>query len=452
MDITRRFFLKSTAAVAAYTALTPHRVLAEAGLTLADIKKVHRGKTLVVIFLRGGMDGLNCLVPYGDPAYAGLRKGIGVARPGQAGGAVDLDGFFGLHPRAAALAPWFKNGVAAGLHAVGYDRNTRSHFEEQDTWETGVAGNTISSDGWLNRHLLTSQGHGPIRAVSIGDNLPRILRGPAPAFAVRGITDLSLFVGKKEGAVDTPAQTKMAAALEHAYACCDPRVHAAAAAAHAQVSLEIPDAHSLLRQTANTTFEGIAELRNVVSQTYAPAAPYPEKNELAKRLQQVARLIKADIGLEVAEIDYGGWDTHQNQGNVTAANDGGNYGRLVGGLADALAAFAADLESRLDDVLVVTLSDFGRTAAENGNGGTDHGWANCMLALGGAVRAAGHAQPRPVLGRWPGLGPEQLHQKRDLLHTTDFRDVLGELVGQHLGNRQLQTLLPGHDFQRVGLI
>ena len=452
MNVTRRFFLRSTAAVAAYTAITPAHILADAGLTGTDIQRVRRGKTLVVIFLRGGMDGLNCLVPYGDPAYAALRKGIGVPRPGQPAGALDLDGFFGLHPRAAALAPLFKNGLATGLHAVGYDRNTRSHFEEQDTWETGVAGNTISSDGWLNRHLLTSQGRGPIRAVSIGDNLPRILRGPAPAFAVRGITDLSLFTGKKEGQADTPAQTKMAAALEHAYACCDPRVHAAAEAAHAKVAAQLPDAHSLLQQTASTTFEGIAEIRNVVSQPYTPAAAYPEKNALGARLQQVARLIKADIGLEVAEVDYGGWDTHQNQGKVTAAGDGGSYGNLVGNLAEALAAFAADLEGRMDDVLVVTLSDFGRTAAENGTGGTDHGWANCMIALGGPVRAAGKGQARNVLGNWPGLGPEQLHQKRDLLHTTDFRDVLGELVGHHLGNRQLQTILPNHEFQRVGLI
>ena len=122
MNITRRFFLKSTAAVAAYTALTPNRILLGAGLSAADIKQVHRGKTLVVIFLRGGMDGLNCLFPYGDPAYAALRKGIAVPRPGQPGGALDIDGFFGLHPRAAALAPWFKSGVAGGLHAVGYDR------------------------------------------------------------------------------------------------------------------------------------------------------------------------------------------------------------------------------------------------------------------------------------------------------------------------------------------
>ena len=152
-------------------------------------------------------------------------------------------------------------------------------------------------------------------------------------------------------------------------------------------------------------------------------------------------------------MDYGGWDTHQQQGNLAGGDaSGGAYGRLVGGLADALAAFAQDLESRLDDVLVVTLSDFGRTAAENGTGGTDHGWANCMVALGGGVRAAGRGQPRAVLGTWPGLGPEQLHQKRDLLHTTDFRDVLGELVSGHLGNEQLGTILPGHDCRKVGLI
>ncbi|MBV9127885.1 MAG: DUF1501 domain-containing protein, partial [Verrucomicrobia bacterium] len=394
MNVTRRFFLKSSAAVAAYTALTPARILAEAGLGAGDVRAVRRNKTLVVIFLRGGMDGLNCVVPYADPAYAALRKSLAVPTPGKPGGALDLDGFFGLHPRAAALLPWFQRGSAVALQAVGYDRNTRSHFEEQDTWETGVAGTTIHSDGWLNRHLLTSKGHGPIRAVSIGDQLPRILRGQAPAFAVRGITDLSLFPGKKEAEADTPAQTRLAAALEHAYACCDPRVQAA----------EAHGARELLRGTAQTTFEGIAELRAVVNQPYQAAAKYPENNELAKRLQQVARLVKAGIGLEVAEIDYGGWDTHQNQGALANGDaSGGNYGRLLGGLADALAAFAADLEERLDDVLVVTLSDFGRTAAENGTGGTDHGWANCMLALGGPVFAAGSGRSRSVLGQWPGL-------------------------------------------------
>jgi uncharacterized protein (DUF1501 family) len=452
MNVTRRFFLKSSAAMAAYCGVTPLRLLADAGLDPNNLQRVNRSKTLVVIFLRGGMDGLNFVVPYADPGYYKLRRGIALPQPGKPNGIVDLDGFFGLHPDAAPLAPLFKKGQAVALHAVGYDRNTRSHFEEQDTWETGVSGNTISSDGWLNRHLLTSQGHGPIRAVSIGDALPRILRGRAPAFSVRGITDLGLFPEKQKG-MTPESQTRIAAALEHAY-CCDPRVAAAAAAAH-QSSPSLPgaddarSARDLLSQTAQTTFEGIEELRGVTSRPYTPAAKYPT-TDLGQRLEQVARLIKADIGLEVAEVDYGSWDTHQNQGGAVEGQ--GSYGKLVTGLADSLAAFAADLENRLDDVLVVTLSDFGRTAAENGTGGTDHGWANCMFAMGGPVLAASKNGPRNVIGRWPGLLPDQLHEKRDLLHTTDFRDVLGEIVRAHLGNPNIQTILPSHTFQNVGLI
>ena len=362
------------------------------GWTRTICNESKRGKTLVVVFLRGGMDGLNFVVPFKDPSYYGLRKGIAVPEPGKPSGCVDLNGFFGLHPRAAALAPLFAKGQAVALQAVGYDRNTRSHFEEQDTWETGVSGNTISSDGWLNRHLMTSQGHGPIRAVSVGDTLPRILRGKAPAFAMRGITDLGLFPDGAKG-IDPSQQDRIAAALEHAY-CCDPRVvKAAAAASSATIAQpgedDVRSARELLSQTAQATFEGITQLKAVSKQQYTPAAKYPE-SDLGKRLAQVARLIKADIGLEVVEVDYGSWDTHQNQGS--ALNDGGgSYGRLVGGLADALAAFTQDIESRLDDVLVVTLSDFGRTAAENGTGGTDHGWANCMLAIGGPVLAASGA-------------------------------------------------------------
>ena len=455
MNVTRRFFLKSTAALAAtYCGVHPGRLLADAGLDANNLLTVRRRKTLVVVFLRGGMDGLNLVVPFKDPGYYKARKNIALAEPGKPNGVVDLDGFFGLHPRAAALAPWFKNGQAVALHAVGYDLNTRSHFEEQDTWETGVSGNTIASDGWLNRHLLTSQGHGPIRAVSIGDALPRILRGKAPVFAVRGITDLGLFPEKsgKNGFSDA-SQSRVYSALEHAY-CCDPHIVAAAEAAGAPTpsfhgDADEQSARDLLSSTAQTTFEGMEQLKAITSRPYAPAAKYPD-SDLGKKLEQVARLIKADIGLEVVEVDYGGWDTHQNQGGT--GDNGGNYGKLVGGLAEALAAFATDLEKRLDDTLVVTLSDFGRTAAENGTGGTDHGWANCMFALGGPVLAANPGGPRHVIGNWPGLEKEQLHEKRDLLHTTDFRDVLGELVGTHLGNANIKTILPSHEFKRVGLV
>jgi uncharacterized protein (DUF1501 family) len=433
MHLTRRYFLKSTGAMAAYLGVAPLDVLAAAGRPGLRARPVAAGKSLVVIFLRGGADGLNLVVPHGDAAYAGLRPTLaipGPAAPGveAAARAIDLDGFFGLHPRLAPLAPLFEAGTAVAAHAVGYDQNTRSHFEEQDVWETGVVGNTVGSDGWLNRHLATSEGRGTIRAVSIGDQLPRILHGRAPAYAIRGLEDLGLSARGTDAA-------KVAAALEHAY-CTPSREHAGAA-------------RDLLDSTARATLDGIEQLRGVVGAEYRPARPYPG-TEIGRRLMQVARLIKADIGLEVAEVDYGGWDTHQNQGRGAA----GAFADLAGNLAEAVAAFTADLESRLDDVLLVTLTDFGRTAAENGTAGTDHGWANCMLLAGGPVaRANGAAgRARKVVGTWPGLAPDQLHQRRDLLHTTDFRDVLAELVRVHLGNDNLAAVLPRHEFRPVGLV
>ncbi len=431
MHLTRRYFIRSTGAIGAYLGVAPLNLLGMAGAADPAPCTVRRGKTLVVIFLRGGADGLNLVVPFGDPHYKQLRRSIGIPATGADGG-IDLDGFFALHPRLAPLTPLFDSGLAVAAHAVGYDKNTRSHFEEQDVWETGIVGNTVGSDGWLNRHLATSEGHGRIRAVAIGDNLPRILRGKVPAYAIRGIEDLTL-PGDDRGRVEM-----LAAGLEHAY-CTPPREHTGSA-------------RDLLAQTTGATLQGMKELQHLTDGRYEPSAPYPQ-TELAGRLMQVARLIKADVGLEVAEVDYGGWDTHQDQGRGA----GGAFGNLAGGLAGAMAAFAADLGDRMDDVVMVTLTDFGRTAAENGTGGTDHGWANCMLLAGGPVArgniaAAKAGQPRKVVTRWPGLAPDQLHEGRDLLHTTDFRDVLAELVRVHLGNPHLETVLPGHQFKPVGLI
>jgi len=396
-------------------------------MTDDDVKPVARNKTFVAIFLRGGMDGLNFIVPFGDPGYNGLRPTIGIASPGAPNGSLDLDGFFSLHPSAGQLMPFFKNGTAMVIHAVGYDRNTRSHFEEQDTWETGVTGNTINSDGWLNRHLLTSKGHGPVRAISIGDVLPRILRGKAPAFALRGISDLTL---PNAGNVD---DAQMFAAIEHAY-CTPPREH-------------VDAARDLLSETAQTTLDGIKIIKQKLKTDYVKTVDYP-KTDFGRKLSEVARVIKSDIGLEVAEIDYGGWDTHQNQGSSI-----GSYATLVQNLAEGLSAFVRDLGDRMNNTLILTMSDFGRTAAENGTGGTDHGWANCMLAMGGnlATSTSGGIV-KPVLSHWPGLDRGQLHEGRDLLHTTDFRDVLGEVVSLHLGNPQIKTVLPSHDFKPVGFL
>ena len=439
MHLTRRYFLQSTGAALTYLGISP--ALGSAGMLGLKPRAVKTGRTLVCIFLRGGADGLNLVVPYSDEHYYSLRKSLAVPRPGASGGeagagAIDLDGQFGLNPRLSAMKPLFDEGIAVAAHAVGYDRNTRSHFEEQDTWETGVAGNTINSDGWLNRHLATSTGKdgAVLRAVSLGDNLPRIMQGKASAFAVRGLDDLTLPASRK---VDPKT---VAAALEHAYSVSPSGEHAAA--------------QDLLAQTAGTTLDGLDQLRAVTSQEYRPAVEYP-KTPLGDKLKQVARLIKADLGLEVVEVSLGGWDTHQYQGRGGT----GTFGDLAQQLGDAVAAFTRDLGDRMNDVLVATLTDFGRTAAENGTGGTDHGWANCMFLVGGAVqrghaaaKAAGDSSARKVVSKWPGLAPDQLHERRDLLHTTDFRDVLGEVVTNFLGNENIKAVLPQHEFKGVGLV
>jgi uncharacterized protein (DUF1501 family) len=427
MQMTRRFFLKTSGALAVYCGVAPLNAFAGAKAPAgADVRAVTKGKTLVAIFLRGGIDGLNLVVPYKDEHYLNLRRALRVPFPGEPDGAIDIDGQFALHPRMRALEPWMNSGHFVAAQAVGYDHNTRSHFEEQDVWETGVIGNTVGSDGWLNRHLVTSEGHGPVRAVALGNTLPRILRGRAAAYAVRGLEDLGMPQARGH-------EAQVAAALEHAYQC-DPRSHAS-------------DARDMVNQAGVTTLEGVRLIQTVAAQRYQPAAEYPRSN-IANQLRTAARLIKADIGLEVVEIDYGGWDTHNNQG----AGIGGAFGNLVQNLSDALHAFCTDLGDRLQDTLVLTLSDFGRTVRENGSQGTDHGWANAMIALGGPVAKAGGGDKRPVVGRWPGLAPDQLHYRRDLAHTTDFRDVLAEVTRVHLGNDNLAKVLPQHSFKDVGLV
>lgn len=431
MNVTRRYFLRTTGAVSAYLGVAPAELLARTASHAAPA--VSPGKTLVVIFMRGGADGLNLVIPYGDPFYSKLRRSLAISRPSAGeNSAIDLDGYFGLHPRLAPIAPFFQSGLAVAAHAVGYAQNTRSHFEEQDVWETGVVGNTVNSDGWLNRHLATSRGHGLIRAVAFGDMLPRILQGKAPAYAIHGVEDLTL------PGTEGPNGEAITTALEHAY-CTHPEAHRSAA-------------RDLLAQSTAVTLEGIKELSFLTGEPYQPKVAYPDSG-LGRALMQIARLIRENVGLEVAEVDYGGWDTHRDQGRGA----GGPFGELAGDMAAAVAAFMADLEERMNDVVLVTLTDFGRTAAENGTGGTDHGWANCMFLFGGPVQRANAApgraaKPRRVVAEWPGLAPDQLHEGRDLLHTTDFRDVLAELVRTHLGNSAIETVLPNHRFQPVGLI
>lgn len=422
MNITRRYFLQSAGALAIYSGVAPLKTIG------SEIKPTHPikvGKTLVTLFLRGGTDGLNFIIPHGEKAYYGLRKNIAIAPPGSKNGALDLDGFFGLHPEAKALKPLFSRGEAVALQAVGYAHNTRSHFEEQDVWETGVIGNTLHSDGWLNRHLATSEGQGPVRAIALGDTLPRILRGKATAYAIRGMADLALPKGYTN-------EAEITAALEHAYRI-DPQQ-------------SVSEAQALLAETGRQTLQGIKMLRTVSQKPYRPNVPYPS-NPFAKKLKEAARLIKARIGVEVIEIDFSGWDTHSQQGGAQ-----GKFAGLVRTLSEGIAAFTKDMGDLMEDVMILTLSDFGRTAGENGSSGTDHGWANCMLAFGGGVFKKANGKPREVLTQWPGLERHQLYEKRDLLHTTDFRDVIAETVEGHLGNRNIKKVLPQHTFKKVGLL
>ena len=415
MNLTRRMFLSSSGALAACM-LAPR-----ASAWSAARPRVAEGKTLVLIFLRGGADGLNLVAPYASDTYHRLRGWMAVPPPGRDNGALDLDGSFGLNPAAAPLLPFFQEGSGLAVHAVGHARNSRSHFAEQDVWETAVVDNSVDADGWLNRHLQTSDGHGPIRAVALGGSLPRVLRGRASALALRGLSELSTGGGGDE-------------AMWKALA----RVGGGQGTAG--------EASSLLERSSNETLDAIRTLREALAAMPPSSVKYPN-TDLGRRMRDAAKLIRMNVGVEIIELDLDGWDTHRGQGA-----DQGPYANLVKTLSRSLGAFLNDLQDRRDDVLVLVHSEFGRTAAINGTAGTDHGWGNCALAFGGPVLAAGRGQPRMLLGRWPGLERDELQDERDLRHTTDFRDLFAEAVQQHLGNHRLGEIFPGLEPERVGVV
>ena len=373
----------------------------------ADSSSSGRKKILVAIFQRGAVDGLNMVVPFGEPRYYALRPSIAIPKPdGTANSAVDLDGFFGLHPALAPLKPMFDAQHLAIVDAVGSPDPTRSHFDAQDYMESGTPGYKGAPDGWLNRALPTQSGPAsPLRAVSLGDSLARTLRGHNDAVAVRSLKDF--------------------------------QVHDAGGAATFESMYE----HSLdtmLHGTGKETFNAVRMMQSIQKQTYTPAngANYPNGG-FGRSLQQIAQLIQANVGVEVAFADIGGWDTHVNEVGGQPTN-----GQLANNLAQfgqALAAFYQDLGDRMEDVTLVTMSEFGRTVKENGDRGTDHGHANVMFVLGGDLRGG------KIYGEWPGLQEEQLYDGRDLALTTDFRDVLGELVARHLGNPNLKSVFPGYE-------
>jgi uncharacterized protein (DUF1501 family) len=398
----RRLFLKSSAVAMFGTSAAPAWL--SRALYAADAPSP-RKKILVAIFQRGAMDGLNVVVPHGEKAYYALRPNLAIPRPdGTADSAIDLDGFFGLHPSLAPLKPIYDAGQLGIVQAVGSPDPTRSHFDAQDFMESGTPGEKTTSDGWLNRALVDERKPSPVRAVSLGPELPHALRGRNEAVAIDSLSNFK--VGDARGA----------SAFEAMYG----------------------DTHDrVLKGTGREAFDAVKRVQAVEKSAYTPAggAKYPN-GKLGQSLIQIARLIKANVGLEVAFTDVTGWDHHVNE--VGAKPTVGQLANLLNDFGQSLAAFYTDLGDRMADVSVVTMSEFGRTAKENGTRGTDHGHANVMFAMGGGIKGG------KVYGDWPGMEREQLYEGRDLNLTTDFRDVLGELVVRHLGNRQIASVFPGY--------
>jgi uncharacterized protein (DUF1501 family) len=395
MNRSRRKFLQSAGLGVLALGLPPPFLVRAAGA-----EQSARGKVLVVVFQRGGMDGLNVVVPFKDSAYYTLRPTIAIAEPAAGDErAVDLDGFYALHPALAPLKNFYDQGRLAILHAAGSPDNTRSHFDAQDSMELGTPGLKSPAEGWLNRCLGNgARSDSPFRGVAVSPQMPRILAGAAPALTLSSIEDFRL------------RNAATGAALQKLYA-------------------NSPD--PLFRRGGQNLFEALAQLRTVEAKIPPSAAEYPA-GRFAAGLKQISRLIKADVGLEIAFHEIEGWDTHVAEGGAT-----GQMANRLKEFADGLNAFCKDLGDRMADVVVVTMSEFGRTARENGSRGTDHGHGNVMFVLGGKVRGG------KVYGRWPGLAPEVLNEGRDLALTTDYRSVCGEVLTRHMNQRDLGRIFPG---------
>ncbi|HEY1471879.1 MAG TPA: DUF1501 domain-containing protein [Candidatus Acidoferrum sp.] len=403
----RRYFIKQGGVAMVGLSTVPAFLQRAIASTPAEGKK-----QLVVLFQRGAADGLNIVVPFGEPNYYRMRPTIAIPQPkrGGADAALDLDGFFGVHPSLAPLVPMFQKSQLAIVHAAGSPDPTRSHFDAQDYMESGTPGVKATETGWLDRAIGTipEEHASPFRAVAMGPNLPRMLWGSTGAIA---LPDLRQFKVQ-------PQSVAMANVVEGGF--------------EAMYAQSVDHA---LHGTGTETFEAIDLLKKNDMSKYPPenGADYP-KSPLGQRLQQIAVMLKAKIGTEVVFVDCGGWDNHVNEGGVQ-----GQLSNLLKDLGQSLAAFHQDMGDRMGDVVVVTMSEFGRTAKENGNRGTDHGHANCMFVMGGDVKGG------RVFGKWPGLENHQLNEGRDLMLTTDFRTVVAEILSKHNGVRQLSAVFPGFD-------
>jgi uncharacterized protein (DUF1501 family) len=398
----RRVFMKSGAMALVTMGLSPAFLRRTAfGAELmsgAGTLGAARGKTLICLFQRGAADALNVVVPHGESAYYRLRPNIAIGR----------------HPSLAPMKPLWDQGILAPVHAVGSPSSTRSHFDAQDYMETGTPDQKGTHDGWLNRYLAVKGtceagcAHdagqttaSPFRAVAMTQQTPRILEGPAATIAMNSLDEFS--------------------------------VRATGPAAERLEALYRTGTADVVHAAGGEMFDAVKMLRAANPQKYLPqnGASYPS-TQFGQRLRQIAQLIRSDVGLEVAFADIGGWDTHVNQGGAT-----GQLAARLDDFARSIAALVTDLGDRMADTTIMTMSEFGRTVRQNGNGGTDHGHASALFVIGGDVKG------KKVYGKWPGLEPEQLYEGRDLALTTDFRSVFSEVAAKQLGASKLDILFPG---------
>jgi uncharacterized protein (DUF1501 family) len=407
----RRFFLKSGSVALASIGMTLSAPSFLERVVMAREASAAGGrrKILIAIFQRGAVDGLNMVVPFGESNYYNVRPSIAIPKPdpGNAETALNLDGFFGLHPAMRSFKPLWDSQQLAIIHACGSPDNSRSHFDAQDYMESGTPGVKSTADGWLNRYLQSKSDpqDSSFRAVAMTREMPRALMGPAPSVAMANLNDFAIRAGK--------ASANMQNGFEALYA---------------------QHNKDLVAGTGREAFEAVNSLKKSNPAQYKPenGAVYPT-TPFGNSLRQIAQLIKSEVGLEVAFTDIGGWDTHANEGN-----NRGQLANLLQQFSSGIAALYRDLGQRMDDVVILTMSEFGRTVRENGNRGTDHGHANAMFVLGNSVKGG------KVYGNWPGLKNDQLFEGRDLALTTDFRDVFGEIAISHLGATDVKSVFPGY--------
>jgi uncharacterized protein (DUF1501 family) len=396
LKLSRRDILKLGGLGLAFTAMP--KWLWAASPLLKDSPKI-----LIVLFQRGAADGLNMVAPFNDRYYHKARPTIALNAPGQLNGALDLDGQFGLHPALSALMPMWKNGSFAIVHAVGSPDGSRSHFEAQDNMETGTPGIKITSDGWLNRTLNDTypKAKSPLTAVAISPRLPRILRGDYPVTSFPNLNAYKFSGGDMQ-----------ASSFDQLY----------------EGSID-----RLLAGVGKETNESVTVLQKIIGN--GPKNPedagFP-KSPVGRSFFELSRVIKANVGLRVGFLDIGGWDHHANEGSTD-----GQLNSHLKDLGDAIAAFYQTMGDQSENIMLATMTEFGRTMQENGDRGTDHGHASVMMLFGGNIKGG------KVYGQWPGLAPEQLFEGRDLQVTTDFRQVHSEILTQHLGISVPANVFPG---------